>query len=164
MFPFFSFFVLFLFYFFFCSSFAMLLISSSCEWFSCCRSFLFGLAGTDTLIGTAMVKLQPLEDKCTLHEAYDVSISNFPPHLKFYFFTSIFLLKKLLFTGLPFFCETCKSLHLSMRVLKVLTVVYTGAASICKKDEPRIMWMTVLNLLRQASLWKPSLTLKGFIS
>ncbi|XP_018899694.2 coiled-coil and C2 domain-containing protein 1-like isoform X2 [Bemisia tabaci] len=35
-------------------------------------SFLFGLAGTDTLIGTAMVKLQPLEDKCTLHEAYDL--------------------------------------------------------------------------------------------
>lgn len=35
----------------------------------CCRGFFRG----DTLIGTAAVKLLPLETKCSLHDSFDVS-------------------------------------------------------------------------------------------
>jgi len=35
----------------------------------CCRCFF----RSDTLIGTATVKLLPLETKCTIHDSFDVS-------------------------------------------------------------------------------------------
>ena len=39
------------------------------EGVSCCR----GLFRSDMLIGTAAVKLLPLETKCTIHDSFDVS-------------------------------------------------------------------------------------------
>lgn len=37
----------------------------------CCSGFFRG----DALLGTAQVKLQPLETKCVLHDSFDVSVS-----------------------------------------------------------------------------------------
>lgn len=39
----------------------------------CCFSGFFGFLRPDTLIGTANVKLQPLETTCEIHDSFDVS-------------------------------------------------------------------------------------------
>lgn len=38
--------------------------------------FFSGFLRSDTLVGTVIVKLQPLESKCEIHDTFNVSMSN----------------------------------------------------------------------------------------
>lgn len=53
------------------------LLPSWCTWCNtdllCCFS---GFLRSDTLVGTANVKLQPLETACEIHDSFDVSVNH----------------------------------------------------------------------------------------
>lgn len=55
---------------------ALITVKNSGLWYGITRRLIFcrrGLFRGNTLIGVATVKLLPLETKCTLHNAFDVS-------------------------------------------------------------------------------------------